>query len=379
MNPMRFPGGAQRLLSPRLLPPAAAGQSAAVDTAPVRSAQGAMAARAAVWLAALVLYPWVASPFFVYQIGAQTLVLGLIALSLSMLAGMGGMVSLSQMTVAGIAAYMVAIFGTSSVASISLGWAPGLAIVVALAASVLAAVAIGALSIRTEGIRTIMITLAIGVAFFYLTQQNHAVFNGFQGFARIEAPVVFGIDLNRPLAFYYLCLAVAALAVLGVMYLARTPFGIGLQGVRDNARRMASLGFDVTAHRLAAHAIAGLVAGAGGVLFVYYNHRISPGSINTAAMINVLVIAVLGGMRHPVGAFLGAALFVLLQNFAIDLVSRDRFNLAIGTVFLVLVFVSPDGLLGLWERLRVLARPDMRTRASPGGNTQNDATPRRHP
>lgn len=379
MNPVRFPSGAQRLLSPRLLPPAAAGLPAALDSAPVGPAQGATVARAAVWLAALVLYPWVASPFFVYQIGAQTLVLGLIALSLSMLAGMGGMVSLSQMTVAGIAAYMVAIFGTSSVASISLGWAPGLAIVVALAASVLAAVAIGALSIRTEGIRTIMITLAIGVAFFYLTQQNYAVFNGFQGFARIEAPIVFGIDLNRPLAFYYLCLAVAALAVFGVMYLTRTPFGIGLQGVRDNARRMASLGFDVTAHRLAAHAIAGLVAGAGGVLFVYYNHRISPGSINTAAMINVLVIAVLGGMRRPVGAFLGAALFVLLQNFAIDLVSRDRFNLAIGTVFLVLVFVSPDGLLGLWERLRVLARPDMRTRASPGGNTPNDPTPRRHP
>jgi branched-chain amino acid transport system permease protein len=108
------------------------------------------------------------------------------------------------------------------------------------------------------------------------------------------------------------------------------------------------------------------------VLFVYYNHRISPGSINTAAMINVLVIAVLGGLRQPVGAFLGAALFVLLQNFAIDLVSRDRFNLAIGTVFLVLVFVSPDGLLGLWERLRVLARPDMRTGGRPGGATPND-------
>jgi branched-chain amino acid transport system permease protein len=373
MNPVRFPSAAQRLLSPRLLPPAGAVPPGTVAGVPARtSASAGTVLRAALWLAALVLYPAIASPFFVYQIGAQTLVLGLIALSLSTLAGMGGMVSLSQMTVAGIAGYMVAIFGTSSVGAISLGWAPWLAVPLALAVSVLAALAIGALSIRTEGIRTIMITLAIGVAFFYLTQQNYAVFNGFQGFARIQAPTLFGIDLNRPVAFYYLCLAVAALAVFGVMYLARTPFGIGLQGVRDNARRMASLGYDVTAHRLAAHAIAGLIAGAGGVLFVYYNHRISPGSINTAAMINVLVIAVLGGLRQPVGAFLGAALFVLLQNFAIDLVSRDRFNLAIGTVFLVLVFVSPDGLLGLWERLRVLARPDMRTGGRPGGATPND-------
>jgi branched-chain amino acid transport system permease protein len=322
---------------------------------------------AAWWLVALVVYPWVATPFFVYQIGAQTLVLGLIALSLSFLAGTGGMVSLSQMTVAGVAAYAVAIVGASSVTGISLGWAPWAAVLVALVAGVVVAVAIGALSIRTEGIRTIMITLAIGVAFFYLTQQNYSLFNGFQGFSGIEAPWLFGLDLGTPRAFYYLCLAVCTLAVGAVLYLGRTPFGIGLQGVRDNARRMASLGFDVTAHRLVAHALAGLLAAAGGVLFVYCNHRISPGSISTAALINVLVIAVLGGMRHPLGSFLGAALFVLLQNFAIDFVSRERFNLVIGGVFLAVILFSPDGLLGLWERLRVVARPDTLRKTSAGG------------
>jgi len=320
----------------------------------------AMPWRALLILVVLCLYPWVASPFFVYQIGAQTLVLGLIALSLSFLAGMGGMVSLSQMTVAGIAAYLVAILGTSSVGTISLGWAPWLAILVALLLSVACAVLIGALSIRTEGIRTIMITLAIGVAFFYLTQQNYTLFNGFQGFSGVEAPMLFAIDLGEPRAFYYLCLVVSGAVVAGVMYLRRTPFGLALQGVRDNARRMASLGFNVTAHRLAAHALAGLIAGIGGVLFVYYNHRISPGSIHTGALINLLVIAVLGGLRRPVGAFIGAALYVLLQNFAIDFVSRDRFNLVIGGVFLVVILLSPDGLLGLWERLRTLARPGAR-------------------
>jgi branched-chain amino acid transport system permease protein len=332
--------------------------------------------RTLVWLAALCLYPFVASPFFVYQIGAQTLVLGLIALSLSVLAGLGGMVSLSQMTVAGVAAYTVAIVGSSSVAQISLGGPPWLAIIVALFVSVLVAVVIGALSIRTEGIRTIMITLAIGVAFFYLTQQNYSVFNGFQGFAGIEAPMLFAMDLGGPRAFYFLCLAVSALAVAGVVYLRRSTFGIGLQGVRDNARRMASLGFNVTTHRLAAHAIGGLIAGAGGVLFVYYNHRVSPGSISTAALINLLVIAVLGGLRHPVGSFLGAALFVLLQNFAIDFVSRERFNLVIGGVFLAVILLSPDGLLGLWERLRVFVRPDA-LRLSSSGGERSQHNPRR--
>ena len=79
---------------------------------------------------------------------------------------------------------------------------------------------------------------------------------------------------------------------------------------------------------------------------------ISPGSVNTGALINILVIAVLGGMKHPIGAFLGAIAFVLLQNFAIDLVDRQRFNLVIGGVFLLIVFFSPDGLLGLWQSFR---------------------------
>lgn len=359
MSNARLAVPAQRELSPRLAPKVNASPAATpVRTHRFSAGQLSHGVKAGLWLLALCIYPLVASPFFVYQIGAQTLVLGLIALSLSFLAGTGGMVSLSQMTVAGVAAYMVAIFGTSSVTSISLGWAPWLAVIVALIVSVVVAVGIGALSIRTEGIRTIMITLAIGVAFFYLTQQNYSVFNGFQGFARIDAPMLFAVDLGEPRAFYYLCLAVSAAAVFGVTYLSRSTFGIGLQGVRDNARRMASLGFDVTLHRLVAHGIAGLIAGAGGVLFVYYNHGISPGSINTAALINVLVIAVLGGLRQPVGAFVGAALFVLLQNFAIDFVSRDRFNLVIGGVFLAVILLSPDGLLGLWQRVRVLARPD---------------------
>ena len=316
------------------------------------------AIRTALWILALVLYPLVASPFFVYQIGAQTLVLGLIALSLSFLAGYGGMVSLSQMTVAGIAAYMAAIFGTSSVSAISLGWTPWLAVAFALVVSVLLAVAIGALSIRTEGIRTIMITLAIGVAFYYLTQQNYTVFNGFQGFSGIPSPTLFGLDTERPIVFYYVCLAVSVAAVLGLVYIARSTFGIALQGVRDNARRMGSLGFSVTTHRLMAHAIAGLIAGVGGVLFLFYNHRVSPGSIATGALINILVIAVLGGLRHPLGPFLGALLFVLLQNFAIDFFSRERFNLVIGAVFLAVILLSPDGLLGLWSRVRNAVRRD---------------------
>src|SRR5262245_9447184 len=252
-------------------------------------------------LAFLIAYPWFATPFFTYQIGAQALALGLIALSLTFLAGYGGMLSLAQMTVAGIAGYIVAILGVSGTPDISLGWPWWLVVILAIAGATLAATLIGWLSVRTEGIYTIMITLAIGMAFFYLAQQNYAIFNGFQGFQKVVPPVVLGIDWRHPVPFYHLALFWALAGYFFVKYLIRAPFGIALQGVRDNARRMSALGFSPVAHRVAAYAVAGLIASIGGVLLVWYNGLITPGSVGASWMINILIVAVLGGMRHPIG------------------------------------------------------------------------------
>ena len=314
-------------------------------------------------LAILIAYPLLAPPFFTFQIGAQALALGLIALSLTFLGGSGGMISLAQMTIAGLAGYMVAIFGTAATNGVTLGWPWWLAVLIAIAVAVVAAAFIGWLSVRTEGIYTIMITLAIGVAFYYLTLQNYAVFNGFQGEQKVVPPTLAGIYWRDPVPFYYLTLACALAGYLFVVYLLRTPFGIALQGIRDNARRMGALGFNVTAHRVAAYAVAGALAAVGGVLFTWYNGLVTPGSVGTGWLINILVIAVLGGMGHPIGAFLGAIVFVLLQNFAIDVFNRERFNLVIGLVFLVIVLFSRDGLLGWWAALS--ARMSTHTGGSP--------------
>lgn len=307
--------------------------------------------RHALVLLAVLFYPAVATPFFVYQVAAQALVLGIISLSLMILAGYGGMVSLAQMTIAGVAAYLIAILGTSSF-EISLGWPWWICVLAALAAGTLVAAFIGLLAARTAGIYTIMITLAIGVAFFFLTQQNLAIFNGFDGFQKVHAPTVFGIDWRQPIPFYYLSLAVALAGYFSVKYLARTPFGLALQGVRDNPRRMRAIGFQVIWHQVAAYTVAGFIAALGGILFVWYNGQISPGMIGPVAMINVLVIAVIGGMRHPVGPFVGAIVFVLLQTFSRDVVGAERVTLIIGGAFLLIVLFSPDGLLGLWHRLQ---------------------------
>ena len=303
----------------------------------------------------LVLLPAVASDFVLLQIVGWTLILGMIALSLMFLAGYGGMVSLAQMTVAGVSGYMVTVLGASSIPTISLFWpwwvAAPLAIVIAVAFGTLA----GALSARTEGIYTIMITLAIAVAFFNLTLQNWAIFNGFAGFTSVPAPVAFGINWKAPVPLYYLILLFAAVSYAAVAYISRAPFGLALQGVRDNPRRMEAIGYNVTAHRIAAYSFAALIAGIGGVLMVWLNNQISPGSAGIEATINLLVIAVVGGLGHPIGAFIGAIIFVILRTFALDAlvaVGLDgrRFQTIIGLGFLVIVLFSPDGIIGLWRR-----------------------------
>jgi len=302
-------------------------------------------------LLGLLVFPFAASPFLTFQVGAQALALGLVALSLTFLSGYGGMVSLAQMTVAGIAGYTVAILGSSGT-ELSLNWHWGIVVVLAVTIATAASVLIGWLSVRTEGIYTIMITLAIGVAFYYLALQNYTIFNGFQGFQKVYPPKVLGIDWRSPVPFYFLTLVLALAGYFAVKYIVRSPFGVALQGIRDNPRRMNSLGYNVTAHRVAAYAVAGFIAAVAGVLLVWYNGLITPGSVGTSWLINILVIAVLGGMRHPIGPFLGAIVFVLLQTFAIDMIDRERFNLVIGGVFLAIVLFSPDGLLGLWASLR---------------------------
>ena len=122
--------------------------------------------------------------------------------------------------------------------------------------------------------------------------------------------------------------------------------------MRDNPRRLASLGFAVTAHRIAAYAFASVIAALAGVLLVWFQTRISPGSVELDQSLGVLIAAVLGGLSRPIGPYLGALVYILLENFAIDLIDPERFNTVIGVAFLAIVLFSPDGLLGLWARLR---------------------------
>jgi branched-chain amino acid transport system permease protein len=139
-------------------------------------------------------------------------------------------------------------------------------------------------------------------------------------------------------------------------YVSRTPFGLSLQGLRDEPDRMRALGFNVRLHRTLAFTFAAFIAAFAGLLAVWYNRRISPGSINLGQTIDILVIAVIGGLYRLEGAWVGALTFALLDNYSREwtpeignVLAPERFNTLLGVIFLIIVLVSPGGLVGAWE------------------------------
>jgi len=295
--------------------------------------------------------PFLASDFWLTQILGRSLILGITALSLTFLTAYLGVVSFAQITLAGVAGYSVAYFSANTAGiGVELPWL--LTVLLALAFATMAGGLIGLIAKQSVGIYSIMITLAIGMAFFYFTRQNYSIFNGWTGFSGITAPVVFGIDFGDPVAFYYLCLITAVLALGLVICFVASPLGLAIQGVRDAARRVRSIGIPTSTVIVSAYAFSGFIAGLGGILNVWHQERISSFSVGLGPTIDVLIISVIGGMRHPLGAFVGAITYVLIDTYAIDLISRDRFNTVIGLVLLVIVIASPEGILGTLKSLK---------------------------
>jgi branched-chain amino acid transport system permease protein len=321
-----------------------------------------LADRRTLWLLALavflIAFPFFASTFWVVSIGIKTLWLGVVAISLIFLAGTVGLVSLAQTAIYGCAGYVLAHL------TVMRGWDAWLAVPVAVAAAVALAVLVALISARSSGIYFLMLTLAVGVFCYFFALQYRPFTQGFSGINGVQAPDLLGVSLRDPTTFWFLALGVSLAAYVAVRYVIGSPFGLTLKGIRDSASRMTALGYNVTAHRVAAFAFAGLVAGCGGVLAVWYNGQIAPGSIDLTRTIDILVIAVIGGMYRLAGAWVGALAFTLLTNFANDYTAR--FNTVIGLIFIGVLLLSPGGISGIAESLVRRARPGRpRTPAPP--------------
>lgn len=307
--------------------------------------------RAALLLLPLALLPLFANDFWIMHIFGRAMILGIIALSLTFLAAYLGVVSFAQATMAGAAGYTIAYFGPNTV-DIGLEVSFWISIPLAMVVSTLTGAIIGVIARRSEGIYAIMITLAIAVAFFYFTRQNYTYFNGWTGFSGLRTPEIAGVNLKSPNVFFYLVLSIAMLMLALVSVFTRSPLGLTIQAVRDARRRVQTLGIPVSTPIIAAYSFAGFVAGSGGILNVWYQERISSFSVGIGPIVDILAICVIGGLKHPVGAFIGAIVFVVLDTFAVDFIDRERFNSLIGIVLLLIVLLAPNGLQGVFQNLK---------------------------
>jgi branched-chain amino acid transport system permease protein len=303
-------------------------------------------------LAVLILAfaPLIFSDYYLSAVITKGLWLGIAAVSLIFLAGYAGMVSLGQVALYGIAGFTMANLVTADGGS-DAALNPWLAALLGLATAVAVGAFLGAIASRSYGIYFLMITLASSVLVYYFFAQVTQL-SGFGGVNNVDLPSLVGNPLQQPARLFYIALAVSAVVYVGLRYISRAPLGLAFQGVRDDPARMRALGYNVPLLRTVAFALGALVAGLAGVLSVWWNTRISPGSISLGQTIDLLVIAVIGGLFRLEGAWVGAIVVVVLDNWlrGIDVVG-SRFNTVIGVIFLAIVLVSPGGLMGIWGSL----------------------------
>ena len=293
----------------------------------------------------LVLVPVVASRYITTTL-TEILIFALFAMSLGLLVGYAGLVSLGHAAFFGIAAYTVGLLSTRVSASLFLTLPAG------VAAGALAALVIGLFALRAAGVYFLMLTLAFAQMAFAVAHQWSWLTGGTNGLPGIPRPSIPGVDVGGAVPFYYLVLLTATAATFVLGRIAASPFGAALVGVRENEPRMRAMGFDTFRLKLSAFVIAGAAAGLGGVLYAYYNGFVSPDELYWTRSGEALVMVLLGGAETLAGPAVGAAAVLLLQNLASAYTAR--WTMILGAAFILVVMAAPRGLAGLltgrWAR-----------------------------
>jgi branched-chain amino acid transport system permease protein len=273
----------------------------------------------------------------------QIVILGLLAMSLDVLLGYTGLPSLGHAGFFGVAAYGVGILSTTYQADVWTSAAGGL-----LTGLVLAAL-LGLIVSHVRDVYFLMITLALGMVLWGLSYRWIPMTggdNGIAGIPRLEAHL--GLPTTGPVPFYYVALLVLAASSLLMVLLVRSPFGLTLRGIRENERRMRSLGFNTWLHCYLSYVLSGAFASVAGVMWAYYNGFVSPTYLDLTASSELFLMVTLGGPATLVGPMLGAGAIVLLKN--VMSAYTARWLLVLGIVYIVTIMWAPQGIWNLRRR-----------------------------
>ncbi|WP_326541780.1 branched-chain amino acid ABC transporter permease [Pseudorhodoferax sp.] len=296
-------------------------------------------------LVLLALLPTIANALdegFYIGVASRILIFALAATSLNLILGFGGMVSFGHAAFVGIGGYAVGILMQGGVASAWIAWPA------AVLAGGLFAFVIGLVSLRTQGVYFIMITLAFAQMLFYL-MVSLKTYGGEDGLSLASrSHVGLGIDLMDDTRFYYVVLALGALVFVAIARLLNARFGHVLQGIRENETRMAALGFAVYRTKLIAFTLAGAIGGLAGALLANQASFVSPALLQWSQSGMLMVMVILGGVGHLYGGLVGAAVFLLIEEVLVAYTIHWQFGL--GAVLLAVVLLAPNGLMSLLRR-----------------------------
>jgi branched-chain amino acid transport system permease protein len=326
---------------------------ALADDALTRTPPRVMSSRARLIVAIACVALLVAVPFVVpgykTSLVIETLIFATLAMSIDLLAGYAGRVSLGHGAIFGIATYVVLYHVTTG------GGSPWVAMLLGVAAATVAAVVFALLAIRTSGVYFLLLTLALGMIVWGMCLRWTSVTGGENGLRGTVAPAW----LAAQPVFYFFILIATSLMTWLMWRFAHSPFGLTLQGIRESESRMRTLGYNVPLHLFIGFTVSGFFAGLAGTLYAFFNSFVSPSTVALAQSVEGLLRVIVGGVGTLFGGLVGAAVIIALEN----LVSfyTERWPMVLGFMFIVTMIFAPEGLLGFARALLARRRPGHRS------------------
>ena len=300
-------------------------------------------------LAVLPVYVGLGGNLFLLTLFTRIVILGLAAVSLNLILGYGGMMSFGHAAYLGIGGYAVGILAHEGIYSGFVQWP------VALAASAVFALVIGALSLRTRGVYFIMITLAFAQMAYYIIA-GLARYGGDDGLTIYKRSQFFApIDLTNKVQFYYVCLALLLASIYLVHRLVNSRFGMVVQGSRSNDLRMRAIGFPTYRYRLTCFVIAGTLCGLAGALIANNTDFVSPSMMYWTRSGDLIIMVVLGGMGTVIGPLIGAVALLVLEEFLSGV--TEYWQIILGPLLLLVVLFARGGIDGVLATIGTRARP----------------------
>lgn len=297
-------------------------------------------------LLALIALPFVANSFgeaFYIALVTRILIFALAATSLNLILGFGGMVSFGHAAFLGVGAYTVVILSQMGVVDAWVAWPA------AMVVAGLFALLIGAVSLRTQGVYFIMITLAFAQMMYYLVVSFKA-YGGDDGMSLPARSRIGFLDMSNDTHFYYVTLLACVAVLVLTARVLNARFGHVLQAIRENEVRMQSLGYAVFRYKLCAFVMSGALAGLAGALLANQSGFVSPAMMQWSQSGMLMMMVILGGVGHLYGGVWGAIVFLLLEEILSHF--TIHWQLGLGALLLMVVLLLPNGLTSALTHLR---------------------------